>query len=339
VIPFSILDLSPIPEGDTAGDALRATRELARHAEQWDYRRFWVAEHHGMPGIASAATAVLVGDVAAQTQRIRVGAGGVMLPNHSPLVVAEQFGTLEALYPGRIDLGVGRAPGTDQRTARALRHDIRAAYRFEEEVAELRAYFRAYAGDGVRAVPGAGLRVPIWILGSSVDSAHVAADLGLPYAFASHFAPFQLLDALAVYRERFRASEDLDRPYVMVGLNAAVAETDAEAERLFTSHRLQFRDVRRGRPGELRPPVADIDRHMSPEEAAGVDQALWGSVVGSPETAGRRLLELHEATRADELLFTAQIFDRRAALRSYELLARVRDTLAHAGAGRSRPAA
>jgi luciferase family oxidoreductase group 1 len=340
VIPFSILDLSPVREGSTPSDALRHTGDLARHVERCGYRRFWLAEHHNMPGIASSATSVLIGYVASQTERIRVGAGGVMLPNHSPLVVAEQFGTLETLYPGRIDLGLGRAPGTDQLTARALRHDLRAAHRFEEEVLELRSYLReATPGQPVRAVPGGGTRVPIWILGSSVDSAHVAAGLGLPYAFASHFAPFQLMNALAIYRDRFQPSEDLDRPYVMIGLNAAVADTDADAARLFTSQQIQFRDVRRGRPGQLRPPVDDLDGQMAPQEAAGVDQMLWGSVVGSPETAAERLREFHAATAADEFLFTSQIFDPEAQRRSYEVLAQVRDSLAPAAGGRSRPAA
>jgi luciferase family oxidoreductase group 1 len=338
VIPFSILDLSPIREGADASDALRSTRDLARHVERLGYRRFWLAEHHGMPGIASAATAVLIGYVAAHTETIRVGAGGVMLPNHSPLVVAEQFGTLETLYPGRIDLGLGRAPGTDQLTARALRHDLRAAHGFEDEVAELRSYFRELRpGQPVRAIPGAGLRVPIWILGSSTDSARVAAALGLPYAFASHFAPLALMDALALYRERFRPSEDLEQPYAMIGLNAVVADTDAEAEHLFSSHRMQFRNLRRGRPGQLGPPVDDTQRPFTPEEAAGIDQMLVGSVVGGPETVRRRLSEVHALTGADEFLFTSQIFDPVAAHRSYELLAGVRDALGDAD--RSRPAA
>jgi luciferase family oxidoreductase group 1 len=319
MVPFSILDLCPVREGTEAADALRCTRELALRTEQWRYKRFWLAEHHGMPGIASAATAVLIGYIAAHTAAIRVGAGGVMLPNHSPLVVTEQFGTLATLYPDRIDLGLGRAPGTDQRTARALRHDLRAAYHFHEEVQELRSYFR---GDpGVRAVPGAGVRVPLWILGSSPDSARVAAALGLPYAFASHFAPFALMDALRRYREEFRPSEDLDHPYVMIGLNAVVAETDEEAERLFSSHKLQFRDVRRGHPGKLKPPVDDIAREMSPQELAGVEQTLSGSVVGSPDTVRRRIDEVLDLTAADELLFTAQIHDPGAMLRSYEMLA------------------
>jgi luciferase family oxidoreductase group 1 len=331
VIPFSILDLSPIRQGADAAHALRTTRELARHAEQLGYRRFWLAEHHGMPGIASAATSVLIGYVAAHTETIRVGAGGVMLPNHSPLVVAEQFGTLETLYPGRIDLGLGRAPGTDQVTARALRHDLRAAYGFEQEVTELRSYFRELRpGQPVRAIPGAGTRVPIWILGSSTDSARVAADLGLPYAFASHFAPHQLIDALALYRANFRPSEDLEQPHTMIGLNAVVADTDDEAERLFSSHRMQFRNLRRGRPGQLAPPVDDIRRHITPEEAAGLEQMLVGSVVGGPETVRRRLDELHDLTGADEFLFTSQIFDTEASLRSYELLAGVRDSVARA---------
>jgi luciferase family oxidoreductase group 1 len=334
MIPFSILDLSPIREGAAFADALAGTRRLAAHAEQAGYRRFWLAEHHGMPGIASIATSILIGDVAAHTERIRVGSGGVMLPNHSPLVVAEQFGTLAALHGERIDLGLGRAPGTDQPTAHALRHDLRAAHRFEEEVAELRSYFRPLQpGQLVRAIPAAGRKVPIWILGSSTDSARVAADLGLPYAFASHFAPGMLMDALALYRATFRPSEDLDRPYVMVGMNAAVADTDAEARVLFNSHRRMFRDVRRGRPGQLAAPIADLDAEMSPQEAAGIDQMLSFSVVGSPETAGRQVRQVLEATHADELLFTAQIFDEEASLRSVSLLAEVRDALAAAEAG------
>jgi luciferase family oxidoreductase group 1 len=329
VIPFSILDLSPIREGADAGSALRGTLDLAQHAERWGYRRFWLAEHHSMAGIASSATSVIIGYVGAHTERIRVGAGGVMLPNHSPLVVAEQFGTLEALYRGRIDLGLGRAPGTDPLTARALRHDLRAAHGFRDEVEELRGYFReARPGQAVRAVPGAGLRVPIWILGSSTDSARVAAALGLPYAFASHFAPGQLMDALAIYRDGFRPSEDLDRPYAMIGVNAAVADTDDEARRLFSSHQILFRNVRRGRPTQLAAPVDDPGAEMSPQEAAIVDQVLSVSVVGSPETVRGALLNVLEVTGADELIFTAQIFDPAAALRSYELLAGVRDSLA-----------
>jgi luciferase family oxidoreductase group 1 len=329
VIPFSILDLAPIREGDSVGDALRGTLALAQHAEQWGYNRFWLAEHHNMPGIASSSTAVLIGHVAAHTERIRVGAGGVMLPNHSPLVVAEAFGTLAALYGDRIDLGLGRAPGTDQRTARALRHDVRSAHRFEEEIAELRAYFRAATpGQAVRAVPGAGLRVPLWVLGSTPNSAVIAAEMGLPYAFASHFAPGQLLDALAVYRSRFRPSEDLDRPYAMVGVNAVIADTDAEAQHLFTSMQMQFRDVRRGTPGQMRPPVEDPGQQMSPQEAAGVDEMLAVAVVGSPGTAHDHIRRIREITGADELLFTGQVFDRGAALRSYELLAQVGEALA-----------
>jgi luciferase family oxidoreductase group 1 len=324
VIPFSILDLSPIRHGGTAAEAIHGTRDLAQHAERWGYNRFWLAEHHNMPGIASAATAVLIGHVAASTETIRVGAGGVMLPNHSPLVIAEQFGTLETLYQGRIDLGLGRAPGADQMTSRALRHDLRAAHGFDAEVEELRRYLRdAVPGQAVRAVPGAGTNVPIWILGSSTDSARLAAARGLPYAFASHFAPAQLMAALELYRNTFRPSEDLERPYVMIGLNAVVGDTDAEAQDLFSSMQVMFRDVRRGRPGQLRPPVADLE--ISAPEAAGLEQMLWGSAVGSPDTVRERLRGFREATGADELLFTSQIYDHAAALRSYELLAGLRD--------------
>jgi luciferase family oxidoreductase group 1 len=329
MIPFSLLDLSPIREGATFADALQDTRDLARHAEAHGYKRFWLAEHHGMPGIASTATSVLIGDVATHTDRIRVGAGGVMLPNHSPLVVAEQFGTLAAIHGDRIDLGLGRAPGTDQATARALRHDVRAAHRFEDEVLEVLSYFRPLeAQHTVRAIPAAGRSVPVWILGSSTDSARVAARLGLPYAFASHFAPGLLLDALALYRADFRPSAELDHPYVMVGANAVVADTDARAMHLFNSHRQMFRDVRRGQPGQLRAPVADLDAQLSSHEAIGIDQMLSVSIVGSPETARANVLQILDATAADELLFTSQIFDATASLRSVERLAEVRDALA-----------
>jgi luciferase family oxidoreductase group 1 len=329
MVPLSILDLSPIRQGATPSEALATTRELARHAEQLGYRRFWLAEHHGMPGIASSATSVLIGYVASQTETIRVGAGGVMLPNHSPLVIAEQFGTLAALNPGRIDLGLGRAPGTDPLTARALRHDLRAAYAFGDEVTELRSYFQpAVPGQRVRAVPGEGQDVPIWILGSSTDSARVAAALGLPYAFASHFAPGMLMDALALYRELFTPSEQLDRPYTMVGLNAVVAETDAEAARLFSSQQIQFRNVRRGQPGQLAPPVDDVTREMAPQEQAGLDQMLSMSAIGSPDTVRRGLTQVRDATGADEFIVASQVYDFDAMKRSYELLAEVRDSLA-----------
>jgi luciferase family oxidoreductase group 1 len=335
VIPFSILDLSPVRAGATVGDALRTTVALAQHAERLGYQRFWMAEHHGMPAIASSATSVLVGQVAAHTRTIRVGSGGVMLPNHAPLVVAEHYGTLEALFPGRIDLGLGRAPGTDGATAQALGHDLRVAMNFEQVVTELRGYLAdPQPGSRVRAIPGEGSHVPVWILGSSTDSARVAAALGLPYAFASHFAPAQLLDALALYRETFRPSEALAAPYAMVGLNAVLADDDAEAARLFTSVQQQFRDVRRGRLGPLQPPVEDPAEAFDRRELAELGALLAGSVVGSPETARGRIVELQRVTGADEFLFTAQIFAPEAALHSYRLLAEVRDALgAGEGAG------
>ena len=283
VIPFSVLDLAPIVRDGTAADAFKNTLDLARHAERWGFRRYWLAEHHNMPGVASAATAVVIGFVASGTSTIRVGAGGVMLPNHSPLVVAEQFGTLESLYPGRIDLGLGRAPGTDANTARALRRrsDLDADS-FPDDVMELQAYFRdVAAGQLIRAVPGAGLKVPIWLLGSSLFSAQLAAALGLPFAFASHFAPDLLLPALEVYRRDFRPSDSLARPYAMAGVSVFAAETDAEARRLFTSLQQQFVNLRRGRPGPLSPPVDSMDGLWTPVERAGVEHSLAYAIVGS----------------------------------------------------------
>jgi luciferase family oxidoreductase group 1 len=291
MVPFSVLDLSPIIQGGDAALALSNTLDLAQHAERWGYRRYWLAEHHNMPGIASAATAVVIGHVACGTATIRVGSGGIMLPNHAPLVIAEQFGTLESLYPGRIDLGLGRAPGTDQTTARALRRYLSGgADNFPQDVVELQAYFQpADPGQAVRAVPGAGLRVPIWLLGSSLFSAQLAAMLGLPFAFASHFAPDHLQDALQVYRSRFRPSAQLDRPYVMLGVNVFAAATDAEARRHFTSLQQAFVNLRRGAPGPLPPPVESTDGLWSPMEQAGLDHALRYAVVGAPATVQRGL--------------------------------------------------
>lgn len=325
MIALSILDLAPVVQGATASDAFRHAVDLAQHAEAWGYRRYWLAEHHNMPGIASAATAVVIGHVAGATQTIRVGAGGIMLPNHAPLVVAEQFGTLASLYPGRIDLGLGRAPGTDQRTAHALRRDpMGSADRFPEDVVELQSYFRpAGIGQLVRAVPGAGLNVPIWLLGSSLFSAQLAAHLGLPFAFASHFAPDMMMQALHLYRSGFRPSEQLERPHAMVGVNVFAADTDDEARRLFTSVQQQFVNLRRGSPGLLQPPIDDIDAYCTPMERIGVDRALACSLVGSPATVQRQLAEFIERTGADELMTTAQIFDHRARLRSFEILAQI----------------
>ena len=330
MIPFSVLDLAPINQGSDAAQAFRNSLDLAQHAERWDYRRFWLAEHHNMPGVASAATAVVIGYIAGGTKTIRVGSGGIMLPNHAPLVIAEQFGTLESLYGGRIDLGLGRAPGTDQRTARALRRDLGAsAENFPRDVMELQALLGPLQPDqAVRAVPGAGLRVPIWLLGSSTFSAQLAAMLGLPFAFTSHFAPAELMRALDVYRSRFQPSQQLREPYAMVGVNVFAANTDAEAQRLFTSLQQQFICLRRGTPGLLPPPVDNMDGHWSPTERAGVEQSLAYSVIGAPDTVERGLQALIAETRADELMLTAQIYDHAARLRSFEIAAEVRDRIA-----------
>ncbi len=318
---LSVLDLSPIVEGSDAAQALRHTLDLARHAERWGYQRYWLAEHHNMAGVACSATAVLVGHVAGGTEHIRVGSGGIMLPNHAPLVVAEQFGTLGTLYPGRIDLGLGRAPGTDPLTMRALRRHLRQEEdAFVDDVVELQRYFAAPAGQAVQAIPGAGVDVPIWILGSSLYGAQVAAMLGLPYAFASHFAPAMLLQALEVYRERFRPSAQLAKPYVMVGVNVVLADSDEQARHLFTSLQLRFHGIRTGARGPLPRPVARIDDVLSPAAIAGVDEMLSVALVGSPTTAREQLAHLMAATQADELMATAHIHDHGARLRSYELL-------------------
>ena len=305
-IPISVLDLAPIREGDTAADAFRNSLDLARHAERWGYARYWLAEHHNIAGIASAATAVVIGHIAGGTSRIRVGAGGIMLPNHAPLVIAEQFGTLASLYPGRIDLGLGRAPGGDQKTAAALRKKLGSTGdTFPQDLLELQSYFRPAApGQAVRAVPGEGLDVPIWLLGSSDFSARLAAELGLPFAFASHFAPDYLLAALDLYRSNFRPSVSLDRPRALVGVNAFAAETDEEGRRLFTSLQQAFLGIVRGRRGLLPPPVDSMDGRWSPAERAQVDRMTRISVVGSPETVRRGLEALIDATGADELMLT-----------------------------------
>jgi len=330
VIPFSVLDLSPIVLGGTASDAFRNTLDLARHAERLGYRRYWLAEHHNMPGIASAATSVVIGHVAGGTSTIRVGAGGIMLPNHAPLVIAEQFGTLESLYPGRIDLGLGRAPGTDSRTARALRRDMMdSADRFPQDVIELLSYFGAVQpGQTVRAYPGTGLNVPVWILGSSLFGAQLAAALGLPFAFASHFAPDHLMSALALYRAKFRPSDYLKQPYAMLGIGVFAAESEQEARRLFTSLQLQFLNLRRGQPGPLQPPLASMEGRWSDAERAGVEHAMAYAVVGAHEAIREGLQAFIGATKADELMITAQIYDHAARRRSYEIVADVRDSLA-----------
>jgi luciferase family oxidoreductase group 1 len=327
--PLSVLDLAPIREGDTAAQALRNSLDLARHAERWGYRRYWVAEHHNIPGIASAATAVVIGHIACGTSRIRVGAGGVMLPNHAPLVIAEQFGTLESLYPGRIDLGLGRAPGGDQRTALALRRKLGSSGdTFPQDLLELQAYFRrAVPGQAVRAIPGEGLDVPLWLLGSSDYSARLAAELGLPFAFASHFAPDYLSAALDLYRRNFKPSERLDRPYAMLGVNVFAADTDEEARRLFTSLQQAFLNLVRGRPTQLQPPVESMEGRWNPSERAHVDRKALVSVVGSPESVRRGLESLIAATDADELMLTAQIFDHEARLHSFEIVASLHGVL------------
>lgn len=332
--PFSVLDLCPIVEGGTAADAFRSGLDLARHAERLGYQRYWVAEHHNIPGVASAATSVVIGHVAAGTSRIRVGAGGIMLPNHAPLVIAEQFGTLASLFPGRIDLGVGRAPGGDQRTARALRRYFEEVDAFPRDVQELQSYFRpATPGQFVHAVPGEGLEVPIWILGSSDFGARLAAQMGLPYAFASHFAPDHLFDAVAAYRESFVPSAQLAEPKVMIGVNAFLADTDAEAARLFSSHRQAIVNLVRGRPGLLPPPVDDVDARWTPAERAAVDRMTHVSLVGTPGTILAPLRSLFNAVRPDEIIFCGHIFDHAARLRSYDLLMQARRSAAEASAG------
>ena len=327
MIPFSILDLSPIAVGKTASQALAQTLELARAAERLGYRRCWVAEHHNMPGIASAATAVVIGYVAGGTQRIRVGAGGVMLPNHAPLVVAEQFGTLAALYPGRVDLGIGRAPGADMHTAQALRRDVRAAVdQFPRDVAELQAYFAPeQPGQRIRAVPATGQDVPIWLLGSSLYSAQLAALYGLPFAFASHFAPDDMNDALAIYRSRFQPSPQLAAPYAMLGINVIAADTDHEARRQHTSQQQAFVNLVRGKPGQVPAPIDDIDAYWEPHEKALVESKLAHTLAGSPETVARGLRRFIEATNADELMITGHGFDPAARVHSLELIAALRD--------------
>jgi len=321
-IPLSVLDLAPITRGSTAGDALRNSLDLARHAERLGYKRHWVAEHHNMQAIASAATAVVAGYLAAGTSTIRIGAGGIMLPNHSPLVIAEQFGTLESLYPGRIDLGLGRAPGTDQLTARALRRDPLSADRFPHDVQDLQLLFGPAAEDqAIRAIPGTGLEVPLWILGSSTYGARLAALLGLPYAFASHFAPTDLLTALALYRSEFRPSAQLAEPYAMAGINVYAADTDEEATRLFTTPQQAWANRFRGQGGPYPPPIDDIEAYWSPPERAQASAMLTYSVVGSLETVRAGVEQFRELTGVDELMVVSASYDHAARVRSYEILA------------------
>lgn len=322
MVPLSILDLVPVVEGSTPREALHRSLDLAQHAERLGYRRYWVAEHHNMAGIASAATSVVIGYLAGGTKTIRVGAGGIMLPNHSPMIIAEQFGTLESLYPGRIDLGLGRAPGTDQLTLRALRRDPNAADEFPQDVQELQAFFAPVrSGQRIQAVPGGGLEVPLWILGSSLFGAQLAAALGLPYAFASHFAPAALSDALAVYRKRFEPSEQLERPYAMAGVNVIAAETDAEARRLFTTLQQAFTDLHRGARGLQKPPIDDIEAYWTEGEKLAASRMLTHSIVGSPATVREGLERFAAQTKADELMVVTSVFDHEARKRSLEIVA------------------
>ena len=327
MIPSSVLDLAPVPESCDAADALRNTLDLARHAEDWGYKRYWLAEHHNMPGIASAATSVLIGHVAGATGKMRVGAGGIMLPNHSPLIIAEQFGTLATLYPGRIDLGVGRAPGTDMATARALRRNLESGDNFPQDVVELIGYFSDEAAQArVRPIPGAGTKVPVWILGSSTYGAQLAAHLGLPYAFASHFAPAALETALTIYRETFRPSPHLEKPHFMLAMNIFAADSDEEGHYLMSSMQQAFANLRSGRPGKLPKPVQDVGQLYDRALLAAVDQALSFSAAGSADTVRETLKSIIERYRPDEIIFTGQIHDHAARLRSFELAAEVMAT-------------
>jgi luciferase family oxidoreductase group 1 len=325
-IPFSVLDLSPIVEGDTPADSFRKTLDLARHAEKWGYNRYWLAEHHNMPFIASSATSVVIAHVAAGTTKIRVGSGGIMLPNHSSLVIAEQFGTLESLFPDRIDLGLGRAPGTDQRTAFALRRDYDNGDDFPEQLAELRAYFNPSLANGkmhVRAIPGENLNIPIWLLGSSGFSAQLAGQLGLPFAFASHFSPNNTLPALELYRKSFRPSKALDEPYAMVGVNVIAADTDEEARRLATTLQQQFLNLIRNNEVPLQPPVENIEEIWTQYEKQALQQQLGSSIVGAPHTVEDKLQKFLDDTQADEMMVISQIFDHQARLHSYGILSEI----------------
>ncbi|OXM14336.1 LLM class flavin-dependent oxidoreductase [Paenibacillus herberti] len=324
-IKYSILDLAPVTEGSEASDSFRRTLELAQLAEELGYHRYWLAEHHNMPGVSSSATSLVIGHVAGGTSRIRVGSGGIMLPNHAPLAIAEQFGTLESLYPGRIDLGLGRAPGSDQPASRALRRGLTAGGQdFPELLSELRGYFDPSLGTaapGVRAVPGEGLDIPIWLLGSSGFSAELAGQLGLPFSFASHFAPDYLLPALSLYRSSFKPSRHLDKPYAMVAINIVAADTERTAEWLATSQQLQFLNIIRGRTGKLQPPVDSMDGLLSPQEQAALSNTLRYSIVGTKEMIKQRLPEIQQATGADEFIISSQIFDHEARLNSFRLAA------------------
>ena len=328
MIPFSVLDLAPVTEGSDAGQAFRNTLDLAQLTERLGYQRYWLAEHHNMPGIASAATAVLIGHVAGGTSTIRVGAGGIMLPNHAPLQVAEQFGTLASLYPGRIDLGLGRAPGTDQATAKALRRYFDSADAFPNDVMELLGYFEPVKlGQPVRAVPGAGIEVPVWLLGSSLFSATLSARLGLPFAFASHFAPDAMDEALALYRRDFRPSRRLQQPYAMLGINVVAADSDEQARRLFTTQQQSFINLRRGRPGLIPPPIDDIESYWTQVEKLGLERSLACAVVGDEDTVTDGIGAFIARHKPDELLITANVFEHAARRHSFEIAAAARDRL------------
>jgi luciferase family oxidoreductase group 1 len=327
-IKWSVLDLAPVVEGGTVSESFKNTLNLAQHAEKWGYTRYWLAEHHNMPGIASSATSVVIGHVAGGTSKIRVGSGGIMLPNHAPLVIAEQFGTLDALYPGRIDLGLGRAPGTDQITAQALRRELGGSMGedFPYQLEELRTYLNPELSESplkVRAVPGEGQNIPIWLLGSSGFSARLAGRLGLPFAFASHFSPDHTLPALELYRNTFTPSEVLDEPYAMVGANVVAADTEEEAARIATSLQQQFLSLVRGKPAKLKPPVESMEGIWSQYERAAIEQQLRTAIIGSPEKVKEKLQAFLDETQADEIIVNGQIYDHRARLRSFELLAEV----------------
>src|SRR5437763_2013340 len=326
MVPLSVLDLSPITEGGDAGQALRNSLDLARHVEALGYQRFWMAEHHNLPGIASAATALAHAHVAGGTNRIRIGAGRIMLPNHAPLLIAEQFGTLAALHPGRVELGLGRAPGSDQVTARAMRRTLLGGDEFPQDVVELMSYFRPAEPDqAIVAVPGAGLEVPIWILGSSTYGAQLAAILGLPFAFASHFAPAMMMPAIAIYRQRFRPSAQLAAPNVMLGVTVVAGETDDEARFLFSSLQQSSLNNRTGHPGRVPPPVADFEAGLDPYARALLNDALGAAIVGGPDTVRQGLEDFISRTGADELMVTANIFDHEKRKRSFEIVKQVHD--------------
>lgn len=326
-IPLSVLDLAPVVEGSTPADAFKNSLDLAQHAEKWGYHRYWFAEHHNMPAVASSATSVVIGHIASGTSTIRVGSGGIMLPNHAPLVIAEQFGTLESLHPGRVDLGLGRAPGSDMSTTRALRRDLRSHEDFPAQLEELRNYFNPPGGLGsltVQAVPGEGLNIPIWLLGSSGFSAQLAAELGLPFAFAAHFAPDYTVQAMQLYHNNFKPSEVLDEPYAMIGLNVVVADTDQEAKRLFTTQQQSFLNlIRGGKPSLLKPPVDDMDEIWSPYEKETLENQMKLSAIGTIETVTEKLQTVLNMTKADEIMVNGSVFDHAARLYSYELLSKV----------------